>query len=63
MTFTSEDITDVWVVTTEPDENEWRGRASMMQFYDEVIGDHPAVDTVGLLSRGAGFRLRLRALG
>lgn len=33
--FTGEDVTDVWVETTEPYENEWRGRASRMQFYDE----------------------------
>jgi hypothetical protein len=35
VTFTGEDVTDVWVVTAEPDENEWRGRALRMQFYDE----------------------------
>ena len=34
-TFSSDGVTDLWVVTAEPDENEWRGRASMMQFYDE----------------------------
>ncbi len=33
VTFTRDDITDVWVETAEPDENEWRGRASRMQFY------------------------------
>lgn len=35
VTFTGEDVTDFWVETAEPYENEWRGRASMMQFYDE----------------------------
>jgi hypothetical protein len=35
VTFTGEDVTDVCVVTAEPDENEWRGRALRMQFYDE----------------------------
>lgn len=35
VTLTGEDVTDVWVVTAEPYENEWRGRASRMEFYDE----------------------------
>jgi len=34
VTFTGEGVTDVWAATAEPDENDWRGRASMMQFYD-----------------------------
>lgn len=34
VTFADGDVTDVWVDTAEPDENEWRGRASRMQFYD-----------------------------
>lgn len=31
VTFKGEDVADVWVDTAEPDENEWRGRASRMQ--------------------------------
>ena len=35
VTFTGEDVTDVRVDTAEQDENEWRGRASRMQLYDD----------------------------
>lgn len=35
VTFKGGDVADLWVVTAEPDENEWRGRASRMQFYYE----------------------------
>lgn len=35
VTFTGADVADVWVDTAEPYENEWRGRAAMMRFYDD----------------------------
>ncbi|GLP76389.1 hypothetical protein TUM20983_34990 [Mycobacterium antarcticum] len=35
VTFAGADVTDVWVDTAEPGENEWRGRASMRRFDDD----------------------------